>query len=114
MSGHSDPVTAAGRALAAGKISGPVTLVGADFLPLKYWRLLDAAASGTSWVEDETLVQRTRRIKSTAEMEVFRKAGVIATRALGLLMEGLVAVFPRPRRWPKRSAKSVVLAACVR
>ena len=89
-SGHSDPVTAAGRALAARGIDGPVALVGTDFLPVKYWRLLDAAAPGTDWVEDETLVQRARRIKSPAEFEKFREAGAIATRALDLLMEGLV------------------------
>jgi Xaa-Pro aminopeptidase len=90
VSGHSNVMTAAGRALAARNIDGPVALVGTDFLPVKYWRLLDAAAPGTQWVEDETLVQRARRIKSPAEMEVFREAGAIATRALDLLMEGLV------------------------
>jgi Xaa-Pro aminopeptidase len=90
VSGHSDPITAAGKAVAARGLDGPVALVGADFLPVKYWRLLDAAAPGTQWVEDETLVQRARRIKSPAEMEVFREAGAIASRALDLLMEGLV------------------------
>jgi Xaa-Pro dipeptidase len=90
VSGHSNIMTAAGKALAARGIDGPVALVGADFLPVKYWRLLDAAAPGTQWVDDETLVQRARRIKSPAEMEVFREAGEIATRALDLLMEGLV------------------------
>lgn len=90
VSGHSNMMTAAGKALAARGIDGPVALVGADFLPVKYWRLLDAAAPGTQWVDDETLVQRARRIKSPAELEVFREAGAIATRALDLLMEGLV------------------------
>jgi Xaa-Pro dipeptidase len=90
VSGHSNVMTAAGHALAARNIKGTVALVGTDFLPVKYWRLLDAAAPGTQWVEDETLVQRARRIKSPAEMEIFREAGAIATRALDLLMEGLV------------------------
>ncbi|MBT5434317.1 MAG: aminopeptidase P family protein [Rhodospirillaceae bacterium] len=90
VSGHSDPMMAAGKALAARGINGPVALVGADFLPVKYWRLIDAAAPGTRWVEDETLVQRVRRIKSPAEHERCREAGEIATRALDLLMEGLV------------------------
>lgn len=90
VSGHSNMMTAAGKALAARKVDGPVALVGADFLPVKYWRLLDAAAPGTQWVDDETLVQRARRIKSPAELEVLREAGAIATRALDLLMEGLV------------------------
>ncbi|MBN36351.1 MAG: Xaa-Pro aminopeptidase [Rhodospirillaceae bacterium] len=90
VSGHSDPITAAGKALAARGISGPVGLVGADFLPVKYWRLLKEAAPGTNWVEDERLVQRVRRIKSPAEMERFREGGEIATRSLNLLMEGLV------------------------
>ncbi len=90
VSGHSDPVTAAGKALAARGIDGPVALVGSDFLPLKYWRLLEAATPGTVWVEDDELVQRARRIKSPREMERFRIAGEIASRVLDILMEGLV------------------------
>ena len=90
VSGHNDPMSAVGRALAARRLDGPVALVGADVLPLKYWCLVDAAAPGVRWVEDETLVQRVRRIKSPAEMERFREAGEIATRSLNLLMEGLV------------------------
>lgn len=89
-SGHADPVTAAGRALAARRIDGTVALVGTDMLPLKYWRLLDAAAPDTRWVDDDGLVQRARRIKSPRELDVFRTAGAIASRALDILMEGLV------------------------
>ena len=90
VSGHSDPVSAAGRAVAERGIDGPVALVGADFLPLKYWRLIEEAAGGIDWVEDDTLVQRVRRIKSPPEMDRFREAGRIATRSLDLLMKGLV------------------------
>ncbi len=90
VSGHSDPMSAAGRAVAARSIDGPVALVGTDFLPLKYWRLIQAEAGEVVWTEDDTLVARSRRIKSVAEMEVFREAGEIATRSLDLLMAGLV------------------------
>lgn len=90
VSGHSDPMTAAGRAVAERGIDGPVALVGSDFLPLKYWRLIGSGAGAIDWVEDDTLVQRARRIKSEPEMERFREAGEIASRSLDLLMTGLV------------------------
>ena len=90
VSGHNDPMSAAGRALAERTIDGTIALVGADFLPLKYWRLVRSAAGNVAWTEDDTLIQRARRIKSPAEMDVFREAGEIATRSLDLLMTGLV------------------------
>ncbi len=90
VSGHSDPMTAAGRALAGMRPGGPVALVGADVLPVKYWRLVEEAAGPLEWVEDDTLVQRVRRLKSPPEMERFREAGEIADRSLDILMKGLV------------------------
>ena len=46
--------------------SGPISCLS------KYWRLIRSAAGNVAWTEDDTLVQRARRIKSPAEMDVFR------------------------------------------
>ena len=90
VSGHSDPVSAAARILRDRAIDGPVALVGSDFLPLKYWNLVQDAAPGIDWVVDDGLIERARRIKSPRELERCRTAGAIASRALDVLMEGLV------------------------
>lgn len=90
VSGHSDPVSAAARILRDRAIDGPVALVGSDFLPMKYWNLVQDDAPGIDWVVDDGLVERTRRIKSPRELERCRTAGAIASRALDVLMEGLV------------------------
>ena len=90
VSGHSDPVSAAARILRDRAIDGPVALVGSDVLPLKYWNLVQEAAPGIDWVVDDGLIERARRIKSPRELERCRTAGAIASRALDVLMEGLV------------------------
>jgi len=90
VSGHTDPISAAARLLKERAIDGPVALVGTDFLPMKYWKLVQQAAPGIDWVEDDELVQRARRIKSPRELDRCRTAGAIASRALDVLMEGLV------------------------
>jgi Xaa-Pro dipeptidase len=89
-SGHANPIAAAADAVTQRGIDGPVALVGADFLPMKYWRDLQAATPGIAWVEDDGLVQRARRIKSRLELDRCRVAGEIASRALDVLMECLV------------------------
>ena len=65
-------------------------MVGTDFLPLKYWRQLESETSGIEWVPFDDLVLEPRRIKSARELDCMREAGVIATRALDALIEGLL------------------------
>jgi len=89
VAGHSDPITATGRRL--GELGASrVVLCGSDFLPMRYWTMLQAVVPGVDWTIDDMLVQRPRRIKSTREQDRCRQAGEIATRSLNLLMEGLV------------------------
>lgn len=88
---HADPVEGVARALAARGIAGRVAFVGSDFFPMKYWRQLQTATPDIEWVEADDLVRRVRLRKSPRELECCREAGAIASRAMTLLMESLVA-----------------------
>ncbi len=89
VSGHNNPIAATGQRLAELRAEH-VLLCGSDFLPMRYWTMLQDAAPGVAWTVDDLLVQRPRRIKSAREQDRCRQAGEIATRSLNLLMEGLV------------------------
>ena len=89
VEGSSNPVAATGRRLAETGAKNAV-LAGSDFLPMRYWSMLQEAAPDVIWSTDDLLVQRPRRIKSAREQERFREAGDIATEALDALMTGLV------------------------
>lgn len=71
-------------------LSGRVGVCGTDFLPVKYWRKLEAATPGVEWVEDDQLVERVRRTKSPLELDCYREAGEIATVGLNALFEALL------------------------
>ena len=71
-------------------VTGRVALVGTDFLPLKYWRQLESATPGIEWLPLDDLVLEPRRVKSPRELDCVRQAGVVATRALDALIEGLL------------------------
>jgi Xaa-Pro aminopeptidase len=78
------------NALKDAKVSGRVGIVGTDVLPMKYWREIERAFPGVTWVDADDLVMDVRKIKSAVEIECYREAGRIVTRALDLLMKGLV------------------------
>ncbi|HYB08703.1 MAG TPA: M24 family metallopeptidase [Alphaproteobacteria bacterium] len=84
-------IDAVAQSLKRRNVKGPVALVGTDFLPMKYWRQLEAATPGVEWQAADDLVRTVRRIKTTRELDCFREGGRIVTRALNLLMEGLIA-----------------------
>ena len=86
-----DSIKAVADSLAAGAAAGRVALVGSDFLPLKYWRQLEAATPGIEWVAADDLVRDVRLIKSPRELDCYREAGRVATRALDALIEGLLS-----------------------
>lgn len=71
-------------------LSGRVGVCGTDFLPVKYWRQLEAATPGVEWVADDQLVERVRRTKSPRELDCYREAGEIATAGLNTLFENLL------------------------
>ena len=89
VSGHSNPISATARRLVDLGTKRAI-LCGSDFLPMRYWSMLEAAAPGIDWTIDDSLVQRPRRIKSARELDRIREAGAIASRSLDRLMDGLV------------------------
>jgi len=78
------------RTIADLGLAGRVGIVGTDVLPIKYWREIEGATPDIDWVDADDLVLNARRIKSNYELDCYREAGEIVTRALDLLMGGLV------------------------
>jgi Xaa-Pro aminopeptidase len=72
-------------------IKGPVALVGSDFLPMKYWPMLQAGTPGIDWRVEDELVREARLIKSARELDAVREGGRIVSGALDRLVEGLIA-----------------------
>lgn len=86
-----DPIKGVADALKARGVEGKVALVGADFLPMKYWLQLEQQTPGIDWVPEDDLVREVRLIKSPRELDLFREAGELVTRAHTALMEALIA-----------------------
>jgi len=68
-----------------------VGLVGSDVVPIKYWRVLEAASTHHEWVTADELIREIRLVKSPRELEAFRVAGTIASEALTAMMHSLLA-----------------------
>jgi len=68
-----------------------IGLVGSDVVPIKYWRVLEAASTHHEWVTADELIREIRLIKSQRELDAFRVAGTIASEALTAMMHSLVA-----------------------
>ena len=86
-----DPIGGVAETLRARCISGPVAMVNTDCLPMKYWEQLKARTPEIEWVPADDLVRDVRRIKSPRELDLFREAGDLVTRALSKMMEALIA-----------------------
>jgi Xaa-Pro aminopeptidase len=84
-------IQATADALNRRAITGRVALVGANFLPAKYWWLLKAATPAIDWEPMDTLISDLRVIKSARELDAYRIAGATATAGLTALIEGLLA-----------------------
>ncbi|MBP2550689.1 Xaa-Pro aminopeptidase [Neorhizobium galegae] len=84
------PFESVAKALVARGVTGRVALVGTNFIPVKYYRQLEAIAPGIEWIPADDLVRSVRRIKSTRELDCYRYAGETATLGINALMEGLV------------------------
>lgn len=100
---HMDPIKGVIDALKARKITGRVAMVGADTLPMKYWRQIEKALPEIEWIEADKLVLEARRKQSARELDALREGGEIVTRATDILMENLIM--------GKSEAESVGLAA---
>lgn len=88
--GHMNPVVGLGEALRARGIEGKVAWVGSDVLPVKYARQIEAMLPGVEFVYEDDLVAACRRVKSPAELDVFREGAEISNAAMTRVMEGLV------------------------
>jgi Xaa-Pro aminopeptidase len=88
--GHMNPVVGLGEALAARGIEGKVAWVGSDVLPVKYAKQLEAMLPAVEFVYEDDLVASCRRVKSKAELDVFREAADIADAAMTRVIENLV------------------------
>jgi Xaa-Pro dipeptidase len=71
-------------------VEGRVALVGDDVLPGMYDRLLRRHTPQIDWHSDETLLLGPQLIKSARELEVFRRAGDLVTRALTAVMGAMI------------------------
>ena len=76
--------------LSAQGIEGRVAVVGDDVLPGMYDRLLRRHTPQIEWHSDETLLLGPQSIKSVRELEVYRTAGDMVTRALTVACESLL------------------------
>jgi Xaa-Pro aminopeptidase len=85
------PFESVAKALVARGIKGRVALVGTNFIPIKYYRQLEAVAPEIEWVPADDLVRSVRRIKSVRELDCYRMAGETATAGMTVLMESLVS-----------------------
>jgi len=76
--------------LRAQGIEGRIALVGDDVLPGMYDRLLRRYTPQIEWHADETLLLGPQSIKSARELEAYRTAGDMVTRALTAACESLL------------------------
>ena len=72
-------------------IEGRIAVVGDDVLPGMYDRLLRRLTPEIEWHSDETLLQDPQTLKSARELEAYRTAGEVVTRALTAACELLLA-----------------------
>jgi len=94
FSGLYDPIKGVAEALKDRRIQGRVAMVNTDTLPMKYWLQLEAQTPGIEWVPEDDLIRDVRRIKSARELDLFREAGELVTRAHTKMMEALIAGRP--------------------
>ncbi len=86
-----DPVAGVADALKERGVTGPVAIVNTDCLPMKYWEQLKTRTPEIEWVPADDLIRDVRRVKSHRELELFREAGELVTRAETAMMEALIA-----------------------
>ncbi|MCI0156496.1 M24 family metallopeptidase [Leifsonia shinshuensis] len=75
-------------------LEGRVGYVGDNFLPVQIHRALTERTPQIEWVAVDDLLVRVQMHKSPRERDVFREAGVIASRSMDALMTALIAGKP--------------------
>jgi Xaa-Pro aminopeptidase len=84
---HKNVIHGAAELLRRRRIRGRVALVGDDFLPAKYARMLEAEVRDVEFAPADELVRHVRRFKSPRELDCYREVGEKVTAALDALME---------------------------
>jgi len=77
------------RAMKESGLRGKVGFVGADFLGVKYFRMLEEQLPHIEWEDHDDLVADVRVIKSDRELDALRAAGETASLAMNALMEAI-------------------------
>jgi Xaa-Pro aminopeptidase len=88
---HAHMIEGVAKALKRGGVEGRVAFVGTEILPVKYARELEQLVPAIEWEDCTELIEDVRHIKSPAELDCYREAGEIASRAAEVLIAGLVA-----------------------
>ena len=85
-----DPIKGVADTLRARGVQGRVAMVNTDTLPMKYWLQLEKMTADIEWVPEDDLVRDVRQLKSARELDLFREAGELVTRAHRAMMEALI------------------------
>ena len=89
--GHEENLaTGLGARLNELQIEGPVAYVGDDFLPAQMYRMLLADTPSINWVAEDDLLFGLQSHKSARELDLYREAGEISSRALSAFIESLI------------------------
>jgi Xaa-Pro dipeptidase len=72
-------------------VKGRVALIGDDILPGMYDRQLRRLTPQIEWTPDETFLLGPQLVKSVRELDAFRQAGALVTRALTAVMEAMMS-----------------------
>lgn len=89
--GFNEPIKGLADTLNERGIKGRVAMVNTDTLPMKYWLQLEEMTPDIEWFAEDDLVRTVRQIKSARELDLFREAGELVTRAHLQMMEKLIA-----------------------
>lgn len=88
---HLDPIKGVAADLKRRKVEGRVAIVGSDFFPFKYMDALKKLTPGIAWSVEDDLVGSVSIVKSKRELDAFREAGEVSTKAMNAAMKALVS-----------------------
>ena len=67
-----------------------LALVGADFFPMKYAKVLERELPGIELVEADELVRQVRKHKSPREIECYREVGEKVTKSMDVMVQAAI------------------------
>ena len=86
-----DVVALLADALKSERFEGDVAFIGSDCISAKHMKALNELAPGIRWREEDELILDIRVIKSAAELDVLRYAGVTVSSALSALFKSILS-----------------------